>query len=493
MEAAHAVSSDAADAAKGRFRGQVRSAGSNALIANAELVFSHRGAAESVTADAAGTFNFEPSMLGTYQLAMASAEGFFSYAPEWEQSPIALVAREQVSVDGIVVYLTPAIDYRGRVVNEQGHAVPGAKVSISTSAEAAMSAEETNLESDKDGSFVFHARDFSMVHVAKGELEGQAMVDQAVQISHKMVIVLGTKGESRSGPVRLAHGDDAAQQEPGQASIRGSVVDSEGAPVPAFNVMLTKKAGIANRAVAQQAIFDGRGEFRFDALAEGSYRVHVASSGRAMKSADAVAEIGGGPPLRISLGSGASVYGTVIDSESKEALALAKVSVESSFGGGNSARPMVVSAVTDDEGNFELRGLQAGRRSVVVAPAQHHTKIVSALEIAEGERTGPVQVELAPVADGEEPRLDLAGIGVMLSQQGDGMLVIKLIDGGGGGDAGMLPKDLIVAIDGKDVVDLGWDDAIQRIRGPVGSQVALRLRRQSEELSVVVTRKAIRN
>jgi hypothetical protein len=493
MEAAHAVASEAKDAARGRFTGQVRSAGSNAPIPGAELVFSYRGSAESATANADGVFTFEPSVLGPYQLAMASAQGFFSYAPEWEQSPIALVAREHVSVEGIVVYLTPAIDYRGRAIDGEGRPIGGARVSISTSSEAVMSAEEANIESDTDGSFVFHARDFSLLRATKGELFGQAVVDQAVQISHELVVVLEMDGKDRSEQLRAAHGGGDEEEVEGSASIRGFVVDTEGEPVPAFNLMLTRKAGIANRAVAQRAIFDGRGEFQFDGLEPGSYRVHVAASNRAMSSADALAEIGGGPPVRISLGSGASVFGKVIDVESQAPLALAKVSIEGSFGGGNSARPMVVSAVTDDDGQFELRGLRAGRRSVVVAAAGHHTKIVSALQIVDGERTGPLQVELAAVAEGEEPRLDLAGIGVILGQQEDGMLVRGLIDGGGAADAGLLAEDVIVAIDGTSVVELGWDDAIQRIRGPVGSQVSLRLRRQSDELAVVVTRKAIRN
>ncbi len=493
IEAAHALAIEAKDAAQGRFIGQVRSAGTHVPIANAELVFAHRGSAESVSADAEGAFAFEPSVLGRYRLAMASADGYFSYAPEWEQSPIALVAREQVSVEGIAVHLTAAIEYRGRVVDDQGQAVESAKVSISASSEAAMSAEETNLLSDGDGSFVFRARDFSLVRATRGTLTGVAVVDQAVQVSRKLTIVLEADDKVRPSLPQTAHDGGDEEREAGQASIRGFVVDSEGNPVPAFNLMLTQRSGIASRSLAGRAIFDSRGEFQFDNLLPGSYRVDVAASGRAMSSGEALAEIGGGPPVTITLGQGASVFGKVIDSESKAALQLAKVSVESSFGGGNSARPMLVSVVTDEDGNFELRGLRAGRRSVVVSAAQHNTKIVSALEVVEGERTGPLQIEMAAVADGEEPRTDLVGIGVILGQEEDGMLVRGLIAGGAAADAGMLDKDIIVAIDGKTVVELGWDDAIQRIRGPVGSQVTLRLRRQSEGISVVVTRKAIRN
>jgi hypothetical protein len=444
-----------------------------------------------VSADASGVFVFEPSALGDYQLAMASAPGFFAYAPEWEQSPIALVARPELSVDGIVVYLTPAIDYQGRVVDAAGQPVAGATVTISSSSEAVMSAEESRVRSDDQGRFVFNARDFSIVHAVKGEERGSALVGPAVQISRKLVVTLGA-GPDGSQVWRGAHGGEQEAPE-GDASLRGRVVDSEGQAVPAFNVMLTEKAGIGNRILGQRAIFDGRGRFEFGGIPTGAYMVHIAAAGWAMKSADGVAAVGGGTELRVTLGKGASVFGRVTDSESGEPLGLAKVSMENSFGGGASAMPMLVSAVSDEEGNFELAGLKPGRRSVVASASQHHTKIVSALNVEEGTRVGPLEIALGPVKEGEVPRLDLAGIGVMLGQAEGAMLVRDLIAGGGAAEAGMKAEDLIVAIEGDAVSDLGWDDAIQRIRGPVGSQVHLQLRRGQGEFSLVVTRKAIRN
>jgi S1-C subfamily serine protease len=167
--------------------------------------------------------------------------------------------------------------------------------------------------------------------------------------------------------------------------------------------------------------------------------------------------------------------------------------MEGSFGSGSSARPMMVSAVSDDQGEFELRGLQPGRRSVLVAASKHHTKIVSALQVVAGERTGPLRVELSTVAEGDTPRLELAGIGVVLGQVKDGLLVRDVIAEGGAAEAGILPGDIIVGIESKEVSDLGWDDSIQQIRGPVGSVVQLSLQRELEELELAVPRRAIRN
>jgi hypothetical protein len=479
------------DAEHGRFLGRVLNAGSGAPVPGAELVFSHEGSAESITADAHGNFRFTPAAQGAYQLAMASAPNFFAYAPEWEQSPIALVARPGLQVEGIDVYLTPAIDYQGRVVDQTGEPVVGARISISSSREAAMSDEEDALRSDAKGEFMFHARDFSMLIAKHEKGEGRALVDRAVQISHRLDIVIG-QGPVLPPNARAHQGEEEEEEDAGRAWIRGKVVDAHGQAIPAFNVMLSRQSGLSSRPVAQRAVFDGAGTFRFDGLSEGPYRVHVTASGWAMQSAGAVAKETGGEPVTLELSKGASVYGKVLDEVSREPLSLAKVSLESSFGGGNSARPMLVSAVTNEEGEFELSGLRPGRRSVYVAAANHHTRIVSALEISDGARVGPLEVELAPVAEGDKPRLELAGIGVMLGAEEEGMLVRDLIGGGGAEEAGVLPEDLILAIDGKKVSELGWDDSIQSIRGPVGTQVQLRLRRGEEELVLMVTRRSIR-
>ena len=252
-----ATVSQTEDAPRGRFVGQVLNAASNEPVPGAELVFSHAGAAETVGADPRGRFRFEPSSIGSYQLAAVSAEGFFSYAPQWQQSPISLVARRGLQVEGIVVYLAPALRYQGRVVRQGGEAIAGARIRVSESREAVLSGEEESLLSDSEGRFVFNAREFSVVHAQFEEEEGEALVDEDVQISKKLEIVLGTDlaGRFHAGEANML-------REEGDASLRGNVVSSEG-PVPAFNVMLTRTSGLAKVTVAQKAIFDGQGEFEF--------------------------------------------------------------------------------------------------------------------------------------------------------------------------------------------------------------------------------------
>ncbi len=483
--AARAVRKENPDLANGGFLGIVRNAGSSEPVAFAEVVFSHRGVAETVTSDAAGLFRFEPSQRGTYKLAVASAEGYFPYAPEWDASPIELVARANLEVEGIVVYLTPKVRYLGQVVDETGMPIEGAVIRIGGSAEAALASQSDTLRSGPGGRFHFHARDFSSISAEFAGVSGNAVLDGPSQISGELVVVLGRYAELPGHA-----GEEAAQT--GNASLHGVVVDGDGQPVPAFNVMLTSATGMGAAAVAERAVFDGDGAFHIRDLPPGSYRAHIAASGLANGSAVGIASENNSDPIRVQLREGASVRGVVVSADTGAPLELAKVSLESALGGGPSARPMIVSEVTDAEGRFVLRGLPPGRRSLFAAASNHNSRIVSALELVEGEELGPVRIALGPVAEGERPVLELAGIGARLRPTEAGMHIDGVLEGGGAAEAGLATGDTIVAIDGESVPQLGWDDAIQRIRGPVGTEVRLAIHRGEDVISFSVIRRAIR-
>lgn len=193
------------------------------------------------------------------------------------------------------------------------------------------------------------------------------------------------------------------------------------------------------------------------------------------------------PPARggavaLTLPAGGTLTGTVRSADGKP-IENARVSVEGGLGEGSSPVPFAASATTDAAGTFALRGLAPGRRSVFVAAFAHHATILSGLEITDGAQIGPVDVRLTPVAEGEKPTLELAGIGAQLSAGDDALIVEGVLPGGGAEQAGLAAGDAILAVDGAQVMSLGMDGAIQAIRGPIGTVVNLTIRKAGEAAS----------
>jgi carboxyl-terminal processing protease len=88
---------------------------------------------------------------------------------------------------------------------------------------------------------------------------------------------------------------------------------------------------------------------------------------------------------------------------------------------------------------------------------------------------------------------ELSGVGIQLSLDKDTkeLVVVAPIKGSPASRAGVLPKDVITAIDGQSTKDMSTEDAVKLIRGQVGTTVTLTLRRKSEVLEVPLTRERI--
>jgi S1-C subfamily serine protease len=150
------------------------------------------------------------------------------------------------------------------------------------------------------------------------------------------------------------------------------------------------------------------------------------------------------------------------------------------------------SATTDAAGRFTLRGLPR-RFSIYAAAAGHHARIVGGVEVASGVTAGPIEVRLRALTPGEEPRVELAGIGAVLAARGEGLVVATVVAGGGAAEAGLTPGDLILSVDGRAVVELGMTGAIDAIRGPEGTFVLLTVRRdEGATRDVRVVRRLVR-
>lgn len=83
------------------------------------------------------------------------------------------------------------------------------------------------------------------------------------------------------------------------------------------------------------------------------------------------------------------------------------------------------------------------------------------------------------------------GITILVREEGDGFEVTKVNAGGPAEEAGMLPGDVIVAIEGQNAGEMTTDEARNLVRGEENTQVALTVMRGGEKLELSVTRKQV--
>ena len=88
---------------------------------------------------------------------------------------------------------------------------------------------------------------------------------------------------------------------------------------------------------------------------------------------------------------------------------------------------------------------------------------------------------------------ELSGVGIQLSldKETKNLVVVSPIEGSPASRAGVQPKDVIVAIDGKSTKGMSTEDAVKLIRGQAGTSVTLTLKRKAQTLEVPLTRERI--
>lgn len=86
-----------------------------------------------------------------------------------------------------------------------------------------------------------------------------------------------------------------------------------------------------------------------------------------------------------------------------------------------------------------------------------------------------------------------SGIGAELSQEDNAVVIVAPIAGFPAAQAGLLPNDVIVEIDGESAIGISVFDAVKKIRGPEGSDVVLKILRASDvEIEFTITRAQIK-
>lgn len=83
------------------------------------------------------------------------------------------------------------------------------------------------------------------------------------------------------------------------------------------------------------------------------------------------------------------------------------------------------------------------------------------------------------------------GIGAEVMKEGEFVRIVSPIAGSPAEEAGLMPNDLIVEVDGESVADLNINEAVGLIRGPQGTEVDLLILRGESEFTVTLVRDSI--
>jgi RNA polymerase sigma factor (sigma-70 family) len=547
------------DAPGGVLAGRVINWSTGEGVAGAELTLGGDDGAVSLRTDGDGAFELAAPRPGAYTLTTIAAAGFLPYAPEYLHSPVRAQLDRGVAIRGVKLYLFPAVDYHGRVVDGTGAPVRGARVRLLGTPEQAIYRLATEWTSDKDGRFDFHAPDGAVFEATRGSQRGWAELDGKVALSHQLTIVVGdalardasiagtvtdqdghpvadvlvtamptwgtvhgphapraggTAVTGSDGAFKLESLDRDAYDLTGEAEgfapttlreikggshgvqlvldngapLAGAVANTAGNPVPEYTLLAYRRDGAQRELVATRTIADPQGRFELR-VSKGNYELVAAAMGWAPSSPTTAAS--GSHDVKITVSTGGTVRGIVHSAITHEPLTYARV-MHQSVAGGASALPANTGTVTRADGTFELTGIPTGPFSLSVAGGGYHEHIESGLVSHDDGVIGPLSVDLTPIAPGEQPGIDLVGIGTQLSAERDDLRVERVYDGSGAQAAGIITGDKIIAVDGVPVVDLGLDGCISRIRGVEGTTVAITLRRSQGAVTLNVARRKLR-
>jgi carboxyl-terminal processing protease len=86
----------------------------------------------------------------------------------------------------------------------------------------------------------------------------------------------------------------------------------------------------------------------------------------------------------------------------------------------------------------------------------------------------------------------LYGVGIQISMRDSKLMVLATIDGTPADKAGLMPKDVIINIDGHETAGMNVEDAADRIRGEKGTFVTLTIKRGAKQFDKKIQRDEIK-
>lgn len=291
------------------------------------------------------------------------------------------------------------------------------------------------------------------------------------------------------------HGNTTADvSEPGEVTLRlpgggyieGHVVDGDGRPVTRFSITATPLIRPAGGPPAQSFGSD-TGKFLLGPLAPGRTRVWAAAEGYQPGEISGVEVETGNTVrgLRIVLGRSPILTGRVTDRGTGQPIEGALI-IPAEWRSGALAE--TVGAYTDADGRYRLQALPGVRTSINVTAEGYRPVLVGGVEGAPGEE---IRRDFAMTSAQRDatPASELTGIGAVLAPDRRGIRIRSIVDDGPAASA-LAEGDVIVMVDGVEARGAGLSKVAQAIRGEVGTEVELWVRRggEGEPERVVLTR-----
>jgi hypothetical protein len=514
------------------FRGRILDADGNAVDGAAVRLLSsipHYGVVLETVADASGAF-----ALGEPPPSAGRVHIVAGHDPEGVVTSAELIHVQGETTD-VTLVLSPSV-VRGTVVDEKDHPVAGVSLSLE-----GVPWKTSGALSDDAGSFrlpvvpyeattlVAVAPGFRTARVDLGQHQDKPEVVVQVRLEAgppvagdvvdpdgnaaraRIVACEGSAAESRTtskedgtftlpasttGCQVVAEADDFAPSDPmvvptaGRLELRlrpggaisGAVVDERGGSVQSFSIGIESYSGRRSPRGSQK-FDDVRGSFTLDHLPPGNYVLTASADGKPPARSDSIEVRSGATTtgVRIVLARGGSVVGRVLDDHGAPVQG-----AELHFDLVSAVVDDGASATSDERGAYRLDGAPAGPFTLRVQKQGFRTRLVPGLRVESGQ-TLTQDVTISAANGG----LELAGIGAGLGQNADGVFVASLFGGDPADRAGLRQGDRIVAIDGEDASGMSVADAVQRLRGPVGTTVGVSVRRGGQTLDVIIQRAAI--
>jgi hypothetical protein len=275
----------------------------------------------------------------------------------------------------------------------------------------------------------------------------------------------------------------------GGGTIAGRAIDAKTKrPVPSFWVSASSLLRDSGGPPAM-AVDDERGEFLLGPLAPGRQRIYVAAAGYQPASQDV--ELAAQARLTdvvVELTRSVELRGRVVDARTRLPIEGATVSPAEWAA---EVLSDAVGATTGPDGRYVLTTLP-GKLSSVVASARGYRTLMQGGVNGRASRGLTLDLELMPLdVDGARASNELVGIGAQLQMGRDGVQVMGVVEGGPAASK-LRPGDVIVKVGDMAVQNLELGDVVQAIRGELGTEVELWVRRgNGEPQRIVFERKRV--